>query len=121
MDGRLPTEVYYESDSGEINNKKIDLLNDNLSENRSQSVHKRDRKKLQVQKQGSGSINDRGQGRTRVRGMTPPAIRRSSDTAKLQPFMSTANLRESITKAKIDAKFEGAFSKLNKKKQKKKK
>ena len=39
-DGRIPTEVHYESDSAEICEVKVDLISDSISDKRPQSARK---------------------------------------------------------------------------------
>ena len=125
-DGRIPTEVHYESDSAEICEVKVDLISDNIEKRPLSARKQRPRRvetNLRVSKQGSGSI-----GKTpgtaafnkRVRGMTPPQLKRGMQRNNShQPFMSTTNKRALEVKAKVNEKFEGAFFKSNKKQKKK--
>ena len=68
--GRIPTEVHYESDSGEMCEIKVDLIGDDVLERRSsRSVSKRDKDlKLAMRKQKSGGDLTKH----RKRGLTPP-------------------------------------------------
>ena len=54
-DGRMPTEVHYESDSGEIHDVKVDLINDSLSDSkRNRRGRRNEGRGLGISKQGSG-------------------------------------------------------------------
>ena len=111
----MTTEVHYESDSGEINEVKVDLINDSLSETRPKRYTTRIEERgrvgsLGLAKQVSGNLS-------RVRGMTPPQLRRGKNTqSMMQPFMSTTNKRALEIKNKVNDKFEGAFGRVKKKK-----
>jgi len=106
-DGRIPTDVQYESDNGYECELKVDLMNGDLSDRRPLSASKRERSMMsnaQISKQASGNL--------RRRGSTPPQLRRGGTSSSLiaaQPFMSTTNKRALEIKAKINAKLEGAF------------
>lgn len=63
-DGRIPTDVQYESDNGYECELKVDLMNGDLSDRRPLSASKRERSIAQISKQASGNL--------RRRGSTPP-------------------------------------------------
>jgi len=100
-DGRVATEVHYESDSADASCEvRVDLIGDNLSDHHPRSYSKRDRNKmnLHLSKQSSGII---GQA-SRKRGKTPPQLKRGKANTIVQPFMSTTNKRAMELKAKVN-------------------
>ena len=123
-DGRIPTDVHYESDNNGNDecDLKSDLMTGNLSDRKPRrplSAAKRSRTEANMNrmlKQTSGST-------MRLRGSTPPQLKRNNTNQPFaaQPFMSTTNKRAFAIQAKINDKLEGAFNKPQKKRKKRKK